>query len=145
MPKPDAVTIQGVQVGVSAMLLEKSLAMMGKVVESKAIWQGRPASFWKEHSDKKDGKNKDKTVKVLKGSAQTDESSITEESNNANAASLSLVRSNRLDCGVLSDGFICLVASSRLTRRHSTYIHALPANCKVVVTTPRQVFGDPGH
>ena len=40
---------QAVQVGEGAMLLQKSLAMTGEVLEEFTIWQGCPASFWKEY------------------------------------------------------------------------------------------------
>lgn len=40
---------QAVHMGDGSMLLEKSLAMTGEVIEERTIWQGCPAGFWKEY------------------------------------------------------------------------------------------------
>jgi LPS sulfotransferase NodH len=59
-----------------SMLLEKSLAMTGEVIESDSIWQGGPASWWFQYSKKSvpradDQETKDdsfdETSKLLQG------------------------------------------------------------------------------
>lgn len=43
---------QGVYMEHGSMLLEKSLAMTGEVIEANSVWQGGPASWWFQYSTK---------------------------------------------------------------------------------------------
>ena len=42
---------QGVVMERGSMLLEKSLAMTGEVIDSRSVWQGGPASSWFRYKD----------------------------------------------------------------------------------------------
>lgn len=64
---------QGVYMEDGSMLLEKSLAMTGEIVEAKSVWQGSPASWWFQLS-------KHSVPLLNAGTDDTDDSSYTESS-----------------------------------------------------------------
>jgi acetyltransferase-like isoleucine patch superfamily enzyme len=73
----------GVHVEAGAMLLEKSLAMTGEVVEARSVWQGGPASWWFQYPES----NKDYQT-------ETDDSSESSNENDANSETARLIQSS---------------------------------------------------
>jgi carbonic anhydrase/acetyltransferase-like protein (isoleucine patch superfamily) len=43
---------QGVHMETGSMILEKSLAMTGEVIDDRTVWQGGPATMWFRYPDK---------------------------------------------------------------------------------------------
>ena len=56
---------QGVHMETDAMILEKSLALTGEVIESRSIWQGSPAESIAEYDDHLESGRTDETLSLL--------------------------------------------------------------------------------
>lgn len=56
---------QGVHMETNAMILEKSLALTGEVIESRSIWQGSPAASISEYEDQPESEPTDETLSLL--------------------------------------------------------------------------------
>ncbi|CAJ1970404.1 unnamed protein product [Cylindrotheca closterium] len=56
---------QGVHMESNAMILEKSLALTGEVIESRSIWQGSPAESIAEYDEQTESERTDETLSLL--------------------------------------------------------------------------------